>query len=114
MTGNTSRVRGRERELKVVRHYRVLGFVAYRLNEGSADVAALKAGHLPKLIQVKSTLRPYDHFRRADRDALLHDALSAGAEPVLAWWPKGGPLRLIPACEWPSRSAVRFPQAAAA
>jgi Holliday junction resolvase len=108
VTGETSRVRGRTREHDVIRHYRRLGCVAYRLGAGVADVIVLKAGHIPLLVQVKSTRRAYDHFPPADRDALLAEAIVAGAEPVLAWWPKHGRLTLISSCEWPSRSHVRF------
>lgn len=109
MTGNTSRMRGRSRELDVIHHYQRLGFVAYRLSRGCADVVALKAGHPVRLVQVKSTLRPYDHFRQNERAALIHEAIAAGAEAVLAWWPKNGQLHFIEACEWPE-SLVRAPR----
>lgn len=111
MSGNTSRERGRQRELDVVKHYRSLGFVSYRLAFGVADVIVLKAGHITRLAQVKSTRKPYDHFPPADRDALVHEAIVAGCAPLLVWWPKGGQLVEIPALEWPSRSLVRFPTA---
>ena len=109
MSGEASRARGRQRELAVMKHYRALGFVVYRLAAGCADVVLMKAGHGVKLAQVKSTRKPYDHFPPVERDALMHEAIAAGAAPVLMWWPKGGPLVEIPACEWPSRSRVRFP-----
>jgi Holliday junction resolvase len=102
LTGNTSRVRGRARELAVVKGYRARGWVAYRLAHGHADIIAMRAGYCPELIQVKSTLRPYTHFPHPDRQALAHEAHEAGAHALLAWWPKNGPLTFIPAVDWPA------------
>jgi Holliday junction resolvase len=98
---NTHR-RGRTVEIKTVAYYRERGFVAYRLAHGAADVIALTDGRRPQLLQVKSTRRPFEHFRTADRDALLADAEAAGAEPVLVWWPprQSAPRLILPA-EWP-------------
>jgi Holliday junction resolvase len=93
--------RGRSRELRVLDFYREHGFVAFRAAWGIADVVALKVGMRPQLVQVKSTTRPYEHFRQAERTELAHAAMVAGADAVLAWWPKGGKLTLIAASEWP-------------
>lgn len=105
MSGNTSRARGRSRELDVLHYLQTMGFVVYRLSRGPADLVALKAGHPPRLFQVKSTLTPYQHFRADDRASLYHEAIVAGAEAVLAWWPKNGQLKFIESCEWPTTTA---------
>jgi Holliday junction resolvase len=68
---------------------------------GVADVVALKAGKTPLLIEAKSTLSPYAHFLPEHREALSTAAEAAGANALLAWWPKGGKLKLIPEDEWP-------------
>lgn len=101
MSGETSRKRGRQRELAVRRVLRTEGWVVYRLAWGCADVGAMRAGFRPMLVQVKSTTRPYEHFGPRDRLALLREAIAADAEPVLAWWPKDGALTMISADEWP-------------
>jgi len=106
MNGEAARTRGRTRELDVVRHFRSLGYVAYRLNRGSADVIALKREQTPLLIQVKSTARPFERFGPDDRVALVSDALDAGARPLLAWWPKNGTLRLLGVSDWPVTAAT--------
>lgn len=77
---------------------------------GCVDLAALKAGRVPRLIEVKSTIGPYDHFGPADRADLSLRALWAGAEAWLAWWPRRGKLRWIPEREWPApRSGASSP-----
>lgn len=107
MTGNASRRRGRARELDVIDHLQRLGFVCYRLSRGPADVVALKAGHPVRLIQVKSTLTTWQHFRADDRAALCHEAIAAGAQAVLAWWPAYGELKFIESVEWPTTTEAR-------
>jgi Holliday junction resolvase len=69
-----------------------------------ADVVALRTGETPRLYEVKSTLTPYAHFLPQDRAALTDAAKRAGAEAILAWWPKGGKLKLIPEKDWPVSS----------
>lgn len=93
--------RGRTRELRVLDHYRDHGYVAFRCAWGVADVVALKAGLRPLLVQVKSTVEPYQHFRRPERADLIAAAVQADADALLAWWPAGGALKLIPSTEWP-------------
>lgn len=74
---------------------------------GDADLVALKAGHQPRLIEVKSTAQgPYERFGPAERHALLFAANIAGAAAELAWWPPRGKLRWIPAAEWPTVELV--------
>jgi Holliday junction resolvase len=97
--------RGRSRELRVADVLRLEGWVAYRVPQPSAaDVVALKAGHAPLLVQVKSTSgSAYERFGPADRRALAHEAIAAGADAALAWWPKGGPLTIIYGADWPGQ-----------
>jgi hypothetical protein len=98
------RGRGRARELAVRDHLRAQGWVVRRLADGPADLVALKAGVRPLLVQVKSTAGgPWEHFGPADRTALEHEAISAGADATLAYWPPQGRLRWFPAARWPQR-----------
>jgi Holliday junction resolvase len=69
---------------------------------GDADLIALKAGHQPRLIEVKSTAgSPYERFGPTERASIALAAELAGATAELAWWPPHGQLRFIPANEWP-------------
>jgi len=98
--------RARQRELDVMRHYRELDYVAYRLAWGNADVAAFKAGEPPLLVQVKSTSGgAFERFGPRDRALLLIEAQRAGAQAVLAWWPPRRPLVVIPSEAWPPTPA---------
>jgi Holliday junction resolvase len=100
--------RGRSRELRVADTLRREGWVVYRLAWGKADVGALRAGHRPRLVQVKSTAGgPYERFGPAERAELLAESEDAGADVVLAWWPPNRPLRWIPPEDWPSSSSRR-------
>jgi hypothetical protein len=36
----------------------------------------------------------------------MHESVAADADPVLAWWPKGGKLRFIHPDEWPSAAVA--------
>lgn len=109
-SGETRRRRGRSRELDVLHHFRDEGWVAYRLAWGNADVMAarLEAGAMRLLlVQVKATgSGPYDHFRPLDRDRLLAEARSCGAEAWLAFWPPYGVLQLIDESQWPKRASL--------
>lgn len=95
--------RGHDRERRLVAIKREEGWVAFRApaSLGVADVVALKDGHKPQLVESKSTLSPYAHFLPADRERLSEAARAAGAEALLAWWPKNGKLKLIPEADWP-------------
>src|SRR5262245_40732647 len=78
---------------------------------GNADLVALKAGRLPRLIEVKTSSKgPYEHFGPAEREALNFAARLAGAQAVLAWWPPRSRLHLIPADEWPQAKAAAKPK----
>ena len=73
---------------------------------GVCDLVALKTGHVPRLVEVKSTAGgPYERFGPVDRADLALRALWAGAEAWLAWWPPRGQLRWIRSDEWPRSSA---------
>lgn len=101
----SSKSRGTNRELLVVRQYRRDGWVAFRApaSLGVADVIALKDGERPQLVEVKSDRKnPYAHFGPDKRLALSHAARRAGAEAWLAWWPgdRGG-CRWIAERDWP-------------
>lgn len=96
--------RGIQRERAVRAWYSDRDWLAFRApaSLGCADVIALKAGHLPHLVEVKSTAcGPYEHFGPADRAELLMAAEMAGAVPLLAWWPPRGKLTWIEASAWP-------------
>lgn len=70
---------------------------------GEADVIALKAGELPRLIEVKSTARgPFAGFGPAKREALISAAVKAGAIPWLVWWPPHDGPHWIPVSNWPA------------
>jgi hypothetical protein len=55
-----------------------------------------------RLVEVKSTSRPFERFGPRDRLAMKVVAERAGATAWLAHWPKNGELRWIPSSEWPS------------
>jgi Holliday junction resolvase len=92
----------RERAVKRVRESEDYWVARAAGSIGDADLVALRAGELPQLIEVKSTIGPYDHFGPKDRADLRFAARLAGAVALLAWWPKHGKLRWIPESEWPS------------
>lgn len=97
-----SRGHDRERAVKLVRQQEDYWVCRAAGSLGDADLVALKDGQPPQLIEVKSTINPYDHFGPKDRADLKFAARLAGAEALLAWWPKRGKLRWIPESEWPS------------
>lgn len=69
---------------------------------GDADLVALKAGRVPRIIEIKSSARgPYHSFGPKQRADLIAAARIAGARAELAWWPPRGKLRFIPSDEWP-------------
>lgn len=87
-----------------------------RFSHGIVDVVAVqqqRESPLPehkryfrtavRLIQVKSTRHPYEHFGPADRAALLAEAVLAGASAELWHWPKHArEPRIIASAEWPA------------
>lgn len=104
-TATASRRRGRGRELQYARHLEETeGGLARRFESGCFDIVWLRPGERPALIQCKSTVSPYAHFLPEDRAAAVEQAVAAGADAFLLWWPKGKSVRdarLIPADEWP-------------
>jgi Holliday junction resolvase len=107
MRSRGRKLRGRDRELDVVDLLRDAGTIAYRIAHGPADVIAL-GDERPALIQVKSTAGgPYERFTPRARRALIDEAVLAGADAVLAWWPPGRDTPAwIHAVEWPALRAV--------
>lgn len=95
--------RGHDRERAVRDYLTSQDWLAFRApaSLGVADVVALKDGHPPMLVEVKSTLAPYAHFLPADRAKLSLAARMAGGQAWLAWWPSRGQLRWIAESEWP-------------
>lgn len=78
--------------------------VCSRGSHGAVDVLAIRAGSIPRAVQVKSTAKgPYEHFSPAERRELSYAAELGGAQALLAWWPPRGKLRWIPENEWPLR-----------
>lgn len=74
---------------------------------GDADLVALKAGHKPMLVEVKSTkASPWHSFGPKDRADLLFAAELAGANAVLCWWPPRQVVRWFWPAEWPEAKAV--------
>lgn len=115
-----SRAVGIGRELKVVRLLREAGWAAWtakndgecrdgKYGQGPVDIIAMKPGHKPRVIQVKSTASSAFHsFGPVKREALLFEARKADAEAWLAWWPPGrGGCRWIHEGEWPLIDAVQ-------
>lgn len=74
---------------------------------GDADLVALKVGHTPRIIEVKSTAGgPYERFGPKQRADLLFAAEMAGAVAQLCWWPPRGTAHWLNACEWPTARAT--------
>lgn len=96
--------RGHDRERALVNMLRNDDWIAIRApaSLGVADIIALKAGRMPRLIECKSTVQgPYEHFGPVARERLRFAAELAGAEAYLVWWPPLGKPRWIAASEWP-------------
>ena len=102
-TGNTARRSGRNRELQTLRWFEAQGWTAFRVTLACADLVALHPDFVPELVEVKSTSRsPWVAFGPAQRRALSVLAASAGARPVVAWWPPRAPgPTLIHESDWP-------------
>ena len=101
--------RGLDRERRVLNALEEQGWgVGSRRHVGGpGDLLAVSLTEV-RLIEVKSTLRPYSHFHPADRAAMIEFGKLIGADPWLYWWPKGrGTWEEIPPADWP---AVRTPQ----
>lgn len=94
---------GRERERQVAKRLTADGWVVLKgTTYGVADLAAMKAGERPMLVEVKSTAGgAYERFGPADRAKLRAEAGRAGAVAMLAWWPPRGQLHLLDEAVWP-------------
>lgn len=94
---------GSKREVELVNRLRKDGWIATRTpaSLGTMDIIALKAGEIPRFIQVKSTSKPFITFTGFERYDLLADAQQAGARAELCWWPKYGLPEFIPPEDWP-------------
>lgn len=93
-------------EHKVLKVLRGAGWFCFRTpaSLGVCDIVALRAGHRPRLLEVKSTTRSaFAGFPPTDRQELLAAAESAGADAFLAYWPPRSNLRMIPSYEWPRK-----------
>jgi hypothetical protein len=116
--GRTGRARGRQRERAVAALMRSEGWIVGDTSrtEGGGDLIASKGigtyadlaatklvSHRTevRLVEVKSTVRPFSHFGPAARESMKAVADLAGATAWLAHWPKNGELRWIPESEWP-------------
>lgn len=98
--------KGANRERQVLELLRSEGWYAERTagSHGEADVIALKAGHMPRLIQVKCTKSTYAGFNHEAREELRKMAEVAGGVAELCWWPtdRKGP-RFIQSDQWPGK-----------
>ena len=102
--------RGHDRERRVVDHYLKRDWWAMRApaSLGDVDVVALKNGHRPHFVEVKSTAGgPFERFGPKDRADLLWWAELAGAEAWLCWWPPRRDPVWIPAHQFPGAPSVR-------
>lgn len=108
------RARGMAREIKVCKRLRADGWVAFttkndgcdhpdkKTSHGIVDVIAVQ-GTMVRLIQVKSTARPWERFGPAHRAELAAEAKLAGAIAELWWWPKGArEPKVYPEVLWPT------------
>lgn len=103
--------RGTDRERRVRRGLEADGWVVMRApgSFGPVDLVALRAGHMPMLIQVKSTAKsPFEKFGPDERDAILYKATQAGAEAWLCWWPPRRQPRWLPSDRWPQPKPVEL------
>jgi Holliday junction resolvase len=95
---------GRARERKVADVLRSEDWVVLKgTSFGVCDLAALREGSWPRLIEVKANRGgPYMNFRKGDRESMKIEAKRAGAQAWLAYWPPNGALQMIPEWEWPT------------
>lgn len=95
---------GTSREVELVNRLRKDGWISSRTpaSLGTMDVIALKAGEVPRFIQVKGTEKPFTGFSHPERYDLLSEAQKAGARAELCWWPKYGLPEFIPPERWPA------------
>jgi hypothetical protein len=100
----TGQARGTQRDRAVRDWYAEHDWFAVcaRGSHGCADVLAIKLGHRPHVVQVKSTAGgPWERFGPRDRAELAAAAALGGADAFLAHWPSRGRLRFYAENEWP-------------
>lgn len=97
--------RGTSRERQVKHWLEDRDWIVFRAagSLGEADLVALKAGHRPRLVQVKATSRggPFQAFGPRERAALLLAAEISGADAYLVWYPPRGKMNWFHSDEWP-------------
>lgn len=98
-----NKAKGTKRERDVVKLLSNDGWVCQRTpgSLGTMDVVALRAGDIPRYIQVKATAKPFSGFPPLERYDLLADAQKAGARAELCWWPDFGKPTYIQPEKWP-------------
>jgi Holliday junction resolvase len=100
---NRNYTRGRAREWDVQDLYERRGYATVRgAGSKGCDVVAAKAGFPLIFCEVKATKTPWSSFPPAERKEFLDLCVTAGAEPMLCWWPydrQGA--RWIPPSAWP-------------
>jgi Holliday junction resolvase len=94
---------GTKRERDLVERLRADGWICTRTpaSLGTMDIIALKAGEIPRFIQVKGTKKPFTGFSAFERYDLLREAQQAGARAELCWWPVYGKPEFIGPEDWP-------------
>lgn len=100
--------RGNAAELKGARLLESEGWLvgSRRHIGGAGDLLAVKAGCIPRLVEVKSTKAgPWMHFRWKDRADMLETAMEMRVEAWLLWWPAQRDPKWLPAAEWPEGKA---------
>lgn len=101
MSGKTA---GTNKERKLKKELEADGWIVYRsaASIGAADLVAMKAGHKPRLIQVKATAGgKYERFQPEERENLKAEGKAAGAEVWLVWWPPNGKQVWVHPVSWP-------------
>jgi Holliday junction resolvase len=101
-TGRNNRRFGAQRERQVIDLLRKEGWEVLGNTHGPYDAIAIRDGDWPRLVEVKSSLKPYDDFGPAKRLELAERACRAGANAWLFHWPKHGSLARIEEKDWPA------------
>ena len=100
-----SKAKGSAAERKVRNEYVDSGWCVVKAagSLGPADLVALRAGHRPRLIQVKGNRDggPFHDFGPAERKALVDVAMRAGAQALLEYRPPYGVAQQWRATDWP-------------
>ena len=95
---------GHDRERKLKKVLEAEGWLVVRAagSLGCADLVAMKLGHTPRIIEVKSSARsPFAHFGPNDRAELIEAGDRSGASVWLCWWPKRKQAIWLAPSEWP-------------